>query len=68
MDQLLVHLIRPPEKVNYGLINEAMVKIEFCSKLLDQLENNGRLNTKIYSDRIAATFNRLRVHKNSTRC
>jgi hypothetical protein len=43
MDQLLVHLIRPPEKVNYGLINEAMMKIEYCSKLLDQLENNEKV-------------------------
>jgi hypothetical protein len=60
MDQLLVHLIRPPEKVNYGLINEAMMKIEYCSKLLDQLENNGMFNTKsfILADRFA-TFNRL---------
>ncbi len=42
MDQLLVHLIGPPALANHGLINEALLKIEYCSKLLDQLENNGR--------------------------
>jgi hypothetical protein len=67
MDQLLVHLIRPPEKVNYGLINEAMMKIEYCSKLLDQLENNGMFNTKsfIVGDRFATN---LIASNNSIRC
>lgn len=67
MDQLLVHLIRPPEKVNYGLINEAMMKIEYCSKLLDQLENNGMFNTKsfIVADRFATN---LIASNNSIRC